>query len=79
MTAVGGTSLSLDSSNDLLSEVGWSGSGGGISSYESDTFQEAQGSAARRVYETRYSEETNYQSLLTIYRDAISADSSGCS
>ncbi|HEV3278493.1 MAG TPA: glycosyltransferase family 4 protein [Terriglobia bacterium] len=31
------------------------------------------GSAARRVYETRYSEETNYQSLLTIYRDTISA------
>ena len=31
------------------------------------------GSAARRVYETRFSEETNYQSLLTIYRDAISA------
>jgi glycosyltransferase involved in cell wall biosynthesis len=31
------------------------------------------GFAARRVYETRYSEETNYQSLLTIYRDAISA------
>jgi hypothetical protein len=31
------------------------------------------GSAARRVYERRYSEETNYQSLLTIYRNAISA------
>jgi len=33
----------------------------------------AMGSAARRVYETRYSEETNYQSLLKIYRDTISA------
>jgi len=31
------------------------------------------GSAARRVYESRYSEETNYHSLLTIYREAISA------
>jgi glycosyltransferase involved in cell wall biosynthesis len=32
------------------------------------------GSAARSVYETRYSEETNYHALLTIYRDAISAE-----
>src|SRR5215472_2129302 len=31
------------------------------------------GSAARRAYEKRFSEETNYQALLTIYRDAISA------
>jgi len=31
------------------------------------------GSAARRVYEKRFSEETNYHALLTIYRDAISA------
>ena len=34
---------------------------------------EKMGSAARRVYESRYSEETNYHSLLTIYREAISA------
>lgn len=31
------------------------------------------GSAARRVYEKRFSEEPNYHALLTIYRDAISA------
>jgi len=31
------------------------------------------GSAARRVYEKRFSEDTNYHALLSIYRDAISA------
>jgi glycosyltransferase involved in cell wall biosynthesis len=35
------------------------------------------GSSARQVYEKRYSEETSYQSLLTIYRAAISASASG--
>jgi hypothetical protein len=33
--AVGGTSLTLDSSDNYKSESGWSGSGGGISVYES--------------------------------------------
>jgi hypothetical protein len=33
--AVGGTSLTLASNNDYQSESGWSGSGGGISQYES--------------------------------------------
>ncbi len=33
--AVGGTSLSLDSLGNYSSETGWSGSGGGISAYES--------------------------------------------
>jgi len=33
--AVGGTSLSLTSSSSYLSETGWNGSGGGVSSYES--------------------------------------------
>lgn len=32
--AVGGTSLYLDASNGYASEYGWSGSGGGVSSYE---------------------------------------------
>jgi subtilase family serine protease len=32
--AVGGTQLTLDSSNNWSSETGWSGSGGGISAYE---------------------------------------------
>src|SRR5262249_643656 len=33
--AVGGTTLSIDSSNNYVSESGWSGSGGGISAYYS--------------------------------------------
>jgi hypothetical protein len=33
--AVGGTSLRIDSSGNWLGETGWSGSGGGISAYES--------------------------------------------
>ena len=32
--AVGGTTLTIDSSGNYVSESGWSGSGGGISSYE---------------------------------------------
>ncbi|MGD0896864.1 MAG: S53 family peptidase [Thermoguttaceae bacterium] len=36
VVAVGGTTLNLNSSGTYLSESGWSGSGGGISSYESD-------------------------------------------
>jgi hypothetical protein len=32
--AVGGTSLTLDSNNNISKETGWSGSGGGISPYE---------------------------------------------
>jgi hypothetical protein len=35
VVAVGGTTLKLDASNNILSETGWSGSGGGISSVES--------------------------------------------
>jgi subtilase family serine protease len=35
VTAVGGTTLSLDSNNNRVSESGWSGSGGGLSSQES--------------------------------------------
>ena len=34
VVAVGGTSLLLDSTNGIASETGWSGSGGGVSSYE---------------------------------------------
>ena len=33
--SVGGTALTLDADNDWSSEVGWSGSGGGPSAYES--------------------------------------------
>src|SRR5260370_7441283 len=35
VVAVGGTSLFLDSRGDYQSESGWSGSGGGLSPYES--------------------------------------------
>src|SRR5260370_27430884 len=49
VTAVGGTSLTLDSSNDWISELGWSGSGGGGQRYEADTFPCAPGACARRV------------------------------
>jgi len=34
--AVGGTALNVDSSGNILSESGWSGSGGGLSSIESE-------------------------------------------
>src|SRR5262249_38540206 len=34
--AVGGTTLNVDSSGNILSESGWSGSGGGLSSVESE-------------------------------------------
>jgi subtilase family serine protease len=34
VVAVGGTTLTLDSSNNVTSETAWSGSGGGISAYE---------------------------------------------
>ncbi|HEX3872399.1 MAG TPA: S8 family serine peptidase, partial [Pirellulales bacterium] len=35
VVAVGGTTLNLDASGNYVSETGWSGSGGGISKYES--------------------------------------------
>lgn len=35
VVSVGGTTLKLDASGNVLSETGWSGSGGGISKYES--------------------------------------------
>jgi hypothetical protein len=35
VVSVGGTTLQLDSSNNWSSETGWSGSGGGVSAYES--------------------------------------------
>jgi subtilase family serine protease len=35
VVAVGGTTLNLDSQGNFISESGWSGSGGGLSSYES--------------------------------------------
>jgi glycosyltransferase involved in cell wall biosynthesis len=51
--------------DDLAAKIAWAITHG-------DRMAEM-GFAARRVYETRYSEETNYHSLLAIYQDAISA------
>jgi len=36
VVAVGGTTLNLDSSGNLISETAWAGSGGGISAFESE-------------------------------------------
>jgi uncharacterized delta-60 repeat protein len=53
VVAVGGTTLNTDSSGNYLSETGWSGSGGGISAYETQpAFQKGvvtQSSADRTV------------------------------
>jgi subtilase family serine protease len=50
VTAVGGTTLYLDSANNWASELAWSGSGGGISSYESEpNFQAPWQSTNRRT------------------------------
>ncbi len=38
---VGGTTLSLDANNNVLSETAWSGSGGGLSSYETEPSYQA--------------------------------------
>lgn len=40
--SVGGTTLSLNSDNTIASETGWSGSGGGISAYESQPNYQSQ-------------------------------------
>lgn len=62
---VTGLLFTVGDPDDLAAKVAWAIAHG-------DRMAEM-GSAARRVYETLYSEETNYKSLLTIYRDTISA------
>ncbi|MDB5320357.1 MAG: hypothetical protein JWN40_1988, partial [Phycisphaerales bacterium] len=54
--AVGGTTLNLTSSGTIAKETGWSGSGGGISAYESQpTYQlNAQGTGARTAPDVSY-------------------------
>ena len=56
--AVGGTQLSTDSLGDYLSETGWTGSGGGISAYESQpAYQQGvvtQSSSMRTVPDAAY-------------------------
>jgi subtilase family serine protease len=59
--AVGGTSLSLDSHGNYLSESAWSGSGGGLSSHEFEPFYQASfgipddGKGVRGVPDVSYS------------------------
>jgi len=62
---VTGLHFTAGDSADLAAKVNWAVNHG-------DRMAEM-GAAARRIYETRYSSETNYQALLKIYRDAIAA------
>ena len=52
VVAVGGTTLTLRPDGTVLSEVGWSGSGGGISTYE-----------ARPIYQTNYGLNTTKRAI----------------
>jgi uncharacterized repeat protein (TIGR01451 family) len=61
--AVGGTSLELDAQNNILSESGWSGSGGGISLYESQPIYQhgvvTQSSTQRTTPDVAYNADDN--------------------
>jgi subtilase family serine protease len=59
--SIGGTTLNLDDNNDIASETGWSGSGGGVSSYESepDYQQLFQMSGMRTVPDVSYNADLN--------------------
>jgi hypothetical protein len=61
--AIGGTQLTTDASGDYVGETAWSGSGGGISHYESaPTYQHGvvtQSSTARTVPDVAYDGSTN--------------------
>ena len=61
VVSVGGTTLSVDSSGNFLSETAWSGSGGGISSYETRPgFQNGwQGASGRGVPDVSYDADPN--------------------
>jgi len=49
VVGVGGTTLQLDSSGNVISETGWSGSGGGVSAYEAKpAFQNVWQKAGKR-------------------------------
>ena len=61
-----GLHFTVGNPDDLAVKVAWAIA-------HSDRMAEM-GRAARRVYQTRYSEETNYRALLAIYRNAISAN-----
>jgi subtilase family serine protease len=61
--AVGGTQLNTDSQGNYQSETGWSGSGGGISSYESQPISQSgvvtQSSTMRTVPDVAYNAANN--------------------
>jgi subtilase family serine protease len=61
VTGVGGTTLTLDSSGNWMGEAGWSGSGGGVSSYELEpSFQtEWQSMGMRTVPDVSYDADPN--------------------
>ncbi|HEU5423390.1 MAG TPA: CARDB domain-containing protein [Nitrolancea sp.] len=61
VVAVGGTTLSLDSSGGVLGETAWSGSGGGVSAYESrPAFQgTVQSTAYRGIPDVSYDADPN--------------------
>lgn len=61
VTGIGGTTLSLNSSGDILSETGWSDSGGGPSAYETvPTFQSDNASAHAVVGSVRGVPDVSY-------------------
>ena len=64
-----GLLFNVGDADDLAAKVSWAIT-------HADRMAEM-GAAARGVYETRFSEETNYRALLEIYRDAILAGAYG--
>jgi hypothetical protein len=85
--AVGGTQLSISATNAYFSETAWSGSGGGISAYESQpSFQQglvAQSSTRRAVPDVAYNassgspfavyDSSSYGGWLTVYGTSAGA------
>ena len=60
MIGVGGTTLQLNSDNTIQSETGWSGSGGGTSSYEStSSYQSSLGYPHRAIPDVAYDADLN--------------------
>jgi len=58
--SVGGTTLKVDSSGNRISETGWSGSGGGVSNYESKpTFQNSLSYSKRATPDVSYNADPN--------------------
>lgn len=74
--SVGGTTLSTDSSGNYLGETGWSGSGGGTSSYESRPgFQSSLGFARRSTPDIAY--DANPKTGIAVYDSVTDNGKSG--